>query len=340
MGVVDVNMALKFVQQAVRDSAHPDQYDVLVLAGRVTEKISHTRVIEVDIPEDLSDAQGSRYLKTAPHKFIPDMRGTYCYLDNDAFVLSASALKIFDLKKGIVQFASDQFVTVRKFTHPSLHYGNLPDALNHYFKVRVDADWRIWNSGVYLFDSDSRDFLDAWHAFMLQTFDIPQWKVKDQAPLIAAVWKFGLENADRIPSVYNWLYGMSERGKHKTVFAKDGPRSAGLYYKKNKIRIVHFIGGDRNKGAKEWLSCFELVLNPSSAEFKKIKKYQNALKRSGRRIFNSLKSRSEMLVLRPLWHVSAIFREFVPGYAARLDSLKQRHAEKRLEKLKAETWYT
>ncbi|HEY1037257.1 MAG TPA: glycosyltransferase, partial [Candidatus Paceibacterota bacterium] len=227
----------------------------------------------------------------------------------------------------VVQMASDQFVTVNKFSKPSLNYGNLPDAIRYYFGIDVDPDWRLWNSGVFLFDARSKDFLDTWHQFTVKTFDLPQWKVKDQGPLVAAVWRHGLQRADRIPSTYNWLFGMSERGKAKTLFT-----GKGFKFRKSKIDILHFIGGTRNMGKKEWLDAFRIIMSEKSDEFRGVRKYQASVIRADKGKARRLKTAVGLFVLGRLWAVSMVLRNNVPGYSERLDAFKDKLNERSLRK--------
>jgi len=266
-GVEDVNFCLMFIKKWVKDP-------VCVIASRVTLPINHDWVVHVNTPSSLNNLQTSRYLKTGIQKHIPIKKDTiYCYLDNDVFLLSEKIYKMFELFTGTVLFAHDHKMTVETFSGWCLHYGSLDEAIEKYFSVKVEAEWRIWNSGVYLFDHTAIGFLNTWNEMVCATFDLPQWIVKDQGPLVATVWKYGLQHRSVLPPEYNWLFGLSEFDKVKCDYTSEGFRCGNT-----DIIVVHFYGGDTSKVTREWLNAFEYVFGKNSLEYRTARKFRLKIK--------------------------------------------------------------
>jgi hypothetical protein len=69
----------------------------------------------------------------------------------------------------------------------------------------IDPNWQHWNGGVFLFDSESHAFLDAWHQKTLSIFEHADWKIRDQGTLIATAWEFGLQQMPLLPIEYNFI---------------------------------------------------------------------------------------------------------------------------------------
>lgn len=312
-GVEDVHLCLMFLRRFTEDP-------IYILASRVTLPIRHDRVIHVSAPEYVTTVQMSRYLKTGIQKHVPIEKDTvYCYLDNDVFFLHKNALKMFDYFSGPVTFAYDHKATIRNFSESCLHYGTLDEALDRYFGVRTDPSWRIWNSGVYLFDHTAVDFLNEWNDMTCATFNLPQWKVKDQGPLSAAVWKFGLQHKAVMPSAFNWLVGLSElkggKGRYKIN---------GFEYRNSDIWAAHFYGGNQSKLRVAWLNAFELVFTKKSFEYRYARRIHNRVRRMRGHKFATLKDALICMSLKPLWVISYAFRQNIPGYAEMLDTFKRK----------------
>jgi hypothetical protein len=74
------------------------------------------------------------------------------------------------------------------------------------FGIRVaDPCWQHWNGGVFLFDTDSHAFLEAWHAKTMRIFADPAWLTRDQGTLIATAWELGLQDNPLLPPQFNFL---------------------------------------------------------------------------------------------------------------------------------------
>ena len=268
-GVEDVNLCLLFIKKWTN-------IPVCVIASRVTLSINHDWVIHAVTPPHFNNVQTSRYLKTGIQKHVSIQADTiYCYLDNDIFFVSEKVLKMFELFKNTVLFAYDHQATVRKFSNQCLNYGTLDEAIDRYFSVTVNPEWRIWNSGVYLFDHTAVVFLNTWNDMVCKTFSLPQWKVKDQGLLIAAVWKYGFQNNPILPSAYNWLPGLSEFDKKKCDYTDKG-----FYFGNTEILAVHFYGGNRSKVKREWIDIFKYVFGKKSTEYRLARRIQLRIKRS------------------------------------------------------------
>lgn len=91
-------------------------------------------------------------------------------------------------------------------TYLNTYCKHLPEQIAKDFGVAVkDQDWQHWNGGVFLFDDQSHDFLEAWHQKCLFVFKSPDWKTRDQGALIATVWEFGLENHPTLSKAWNFI---------------------------------------------------------------------------------------------------------------------------------------
>lgn len=89
---------------------------------------------------------------------------------------------------------------------------HLQEQIQKDFGIAVsEPEWQHWNGGVFLFDEQSTPFLDAWHDKTIRTFDLPEWKTRDQGTLIATVWEFGLQNAPTLPVEFNLIADYAHR---------------------------------------------------------------------------------------------------------------------------------
>ncbi len=69
----------------------------------------------------------------------------------------------------------------------------------------LEKNWQHWNGGVFLFDDNSHDFLDAWHNKTMHIFNLENWKTRDQGTLIATAWEFGLEHHKTLSKEWNFI---------------------------------------------------------------------------------------------------------------------------------------
>ena len=125
-------------------------------------------------------------------------------------------LLIFDISRYIREIESKTKLRFKRFSSKwvdengsdifDLHCRHLRMEIKNTFRVKVKKKkWTHWNGGVFLFDKDSVEFLKFWHACTMKIFANPKWKTRDQGTLIAAVWKFGLQNQPRLPQKFNFI---------------------------------------------------------------------------------------------------------------------------------------
>lgn len=123
------------------------------------------------------------------------------------------------------------------------------DHLNNYIendlniKVR-EANWQHWNGGVFLFNDQSHDFLNAWHQKTMHIFKLKNWKTRDQGTLIATVCEFGLEKHKTLNKKWNFIadYNKSELDFKETgEFTDDFWKTS---YNANFIHIYHHWGDE------------------------------------------------------------------------------------------------
>lgn len=105
----------------------------------------------------------------------------------------------FDLIRRIWKDESGQ-----DFFYMKCHH--LHEEIEIKFQQRIRPyNWQHWNGGVFLFNRNSKDFLETWHKFSLSTFDDANWKTRDQGTLAATTWKFGLQNMSTLSTEFNFL---------------------------------------------------------------------------------------------------------------------------------------
>jgi hypothetical protein len=98
-----------------------------------------------------------------------------------------------------LKFKSGQSVWINQCQH-------LAAEIKHKFDVIVeDNNWRHWNGGVFLFDDNSRAFLETWHHYTMSIFSDPNWRTRDQGTLIATVWKWGLHHHPVLDKKWNFI---------------------------------------------------------------------------------------------------------------------------------------
>jgi len=255
-----VNLSLRFLKRFTR-------HDVLVVTARSTSPIDHDQVLRLEAGGEYDDRRASILIKTNLHRLIGDRAGCCCYLDSDVVAVHSQIDAIFKLKSGPVTFAPDH-VTMRKFSRWAVNCDctanecdHLKAAIKSKFDVEIDEpSWQHWNGGVFLFDSESSDFMNTWHDYTRQIFADPAWKTRDQGTLIATVWKHGLQHQPMLPDAYNYIvdpmHGVAAR-KRPSLQAPD--YSVDLSYSLcggsdlMHPRFLHFINGAMGaRGWKNW----------------------------------------------------------------------------------------
>jgi hypothetical protein len=201
-----------FVNTSLRFLKHFSRQEILVVASRCAGPINHDQVIRLHVPEEFDNHQASIILKTSLHRLLHKPTQRCCYLDTDIVAVDPQVDSIFDLKRGPVSFATDH-VKMRRFSRWAVRCScvagecdHLREAILRKFGLEIqDPDWQHWNGGIFLFDSESADFLDTWHRYTRAILADTAWKTRDQGALIATVWRHGLQNQPPLPSLYNHI---------------------------------------------------------------------------------------------------------------------------------------
>lgn len=126
---------------------------------------------------------------------------------------------------------------------------HLAEALERIFGVALQPrDWVPWNGGVFLFGPGSRGFLADWRERCLRLFAEPDFLVRDQGALAAAVFAAGLADHPRLSPAFNRIVDRR---------APEGARARLQDLRAEGARLVHLIGG----GAldPEWRLAREIV---------------------------------------------------------------------------------
>ncbi len=90
---------------------------------------------------------------------------------------------------------------------------HLIEYINHTFGIEVkDKNWQHWNGGVFVFNENSYDFLEAWHQKTMDIFSNTNWKTRDQGTLIATAWEFGLSKHTTLTKNYNFIADYNNPG--------------------------------------------------------------------------------------------------------------------------------
>lgn len=118
---------------------------------------------------------------------------------------------------------------------------HLTDYINQTFGIEVkDKNWQHWNGGVFLFNDQSHDFLDAWFNKTMHIFTLPNWKTRDQGTLIATAWEFGLANHPTLSKKFNFIADYNNNGvqiNHATnLITDDGFATS---YQTSLVHVYH-----------------------------------------------------------------------------------------------------
>ena len=130
------------------------------------------------------------------------------------------------------------------------------------FGIKVkDTNFQHWNGGLFLFDENSYDFMDAWHRMTEQIFRFPEWQTRDQGTLIAATWQFGLQNQKLLPKKFNFIANWN---KDLVRMDKDGNFTDDGFKTTLKPAFIHIY---ENFGEKDWYvwQYIEKLVGPFSA---------------------------------------------------------------------------
>jgi hypothetical protein len=257
-------------------------YEIIVVQARSALKAAHDTVIEATPPAGLDDHQASLWMKTRLGRILAEngLGGrNFCYLDSDVIALSALVDRIFDMPRQPVAFASDH-ASIDMFSHWAVHCGcsslscpHLREAMFCDFGVDVlEADWTMWNGGVFTAGAESMYVLDHWHDLTIRSFDLPYWRTRDQATLAAAAWQLGLQDIPRLPSRFNHVldchWGLMEefRGRARLEELAIWPElDLQQAARAGEIAFVHFVNqGAGRRGWKHWDEVEALLSQPAT----------------------------------------------------------------------------
>lgn len=242
----------------------------IVVVSRAHIDVDCDQMITADVPAHLDNHRASIFLKTSLHRILGQDERRFCYVDTDVIAVNRSADKIFERARGPISFAADHCL-LSEFGRFAVNCrcvkqrcGHLQDAIHKKFGVSIaDPAWRHWNGGVFVFDRQSAEFMELWHAQTLSIFDDPYWKARDQGTLAATAWKLGWQNHPTLPREFNFVVDpfksiLTARSNRKTVKATDIPtdESYSLYDGhdgKPRPAFLHFINdGMGRRGWKNW----------------------------------------------------------------------------------------
>lgn len=105
---------------------------------------------------------------------------------------------------------------------------HLTDYISRVYNEQIPEKWQHWNGGVFLFDKESKLFLDYWHKITMEEFNNPYTKTRDQGTLALSAWKFGLQNHITLSDKYNFItdyYNTKILYQENLGFTKDGFKS-------------------------------------------------------------------------------------------------------------------
>ncbi|MCG9910620.1 MAG: hypothetical protein MH137_04895 [Flavobacteriales bacterium] len=108
----------------------------------------------------------------------------------------------------------------------------------------TDWNWQHWNGGVFLFSDESESFMNLWHSYCISLFQDSEWKVRDQGALIAAVWKMGLQNHDKLSSKFNFIVDYENKAleinEKDALFSHNGKD----WLKPEFVHVFHHFGDE------------------------------------------------------------------------------------------------
>jgi hypothetical protein len=120
---------------------------------------------------------------------------------------------------------------------------HLQEQIEKTFAINItEPEWQHWNGGVFLFNEQSHNFLNAWHEKTLLTFSLPEWKTRDQGTLIATVWQLGLQNHPTLPTSFNLIADYDHRHMQYLGNLKFKFESSEEISEPNFIHVYHHWG--------------------------------------------------------------------------------------------------
>jgi glycosyltransferase involved in cell wall biosynthesis len=218
--VARINLALYYLKKTTRT-------EIVVLRARSGVSVDHDQVIDCLPPSQFTNAESSVALKTNVHRLVGNVPGYSCYLDSDVIPVRPLIDQVFKHHHGEVSFARDHVNIDRlsRYIVPCQcikhRCGHLRQEILKTFDVEVtDGRWVPWNGGVFVFGSESADFLDTWHRYTITALSSAVWASRDQGTLAAVIWKRHLERAPRLPRQFNWIvdgYAEADQDKRREL---------------------------------------------------------------------------------------------------------------------------
>ena len=136
-----------------------------------------------------------------------------------------------------------------------LQCDHLKESIANDFNIQLsNKNWQHWNGGVFLFDDESKEFLNAWHDKSQRIFDLANWKTRDQGTLIATAWEFGLDKHPSLEKKWNFLADYYKEGLD---FNNKGEFTDDYWNTRQKVNFIHIYHhwGDENWALWNWVTA-------------------------------------------------------------------------------------
>lgn len=162
-----------------------------------------------------------------------------------AWKLASGEIVMYDIdiaemeKKTGYRFLKDENRWIGQYGFDYWHIGcnHLVEKIKQTFGIDVtDNLWQHWNGGVFLFNDNSREFLESWHKKTLKIFELSEWKTRDQGTLIATAWEFNLQNHPVLSKEWNFL---ADDNNPDLGFDNEGHFTENNWSSKYKVNFAH-----------------------------------------------------------------------------------------------------
>jgi hypothetical protein len=141
----------------------------------------------------------------------------------------------------------------RDVFNPECHH--LAEYIHTKFGIEIkNKKFQHWNGGVFLFDDNSEDFMNAWFDKTMAIFDDENWYTRDQGTLIATIWQFGLQQNPLLPQKFNFI---ADYTSPKMMMNDKGEFTDDAFRTKVKPAFLHIY---HNWGKRGW-NIWEYVLS-------------------------------------------------------------------------------
>ncbi|MGE3823129.1 MAG: hypothetical protein AB7G44_02815 [Bacteroidia bacterium] len=137
------------------------------------------------------------------------------------------------------------FLTKEGASVTQLKCRHLREQLKQDFGFEVNQnDWKHWNGGVFLFNEQSKEFIEFWHNATMKIFRNLAWKTRDQGTLVATVFNFGLPNHNLLDKNYNFIVDYNNK---ELIYLNDL-----TFQEEEKIINPYFLHIFHHFGDKNW----------------------------------------------------------------------------------------